>query len=104
MVQKIERWDDGPLFRPLKHDGKRRDERRGMDPEPIDRVVRKYAAALGLDPGPLGALDARDLRQHGARKRRAARTCRRLPSTVTRAPRSSMIGGDTTRRRQRASS
>jgi site-specific recombinase XerD len=42
---------DGPLFRPLKHNGKRRDERRGMDPDAIDRVVRKYSAALGLDRG-----------------------------------------------------
>jgi site-specific recombinase XerD len=42
---------EGPLFRPLKHNGKRRDERRGMDPDAIDRVVRKYAAALGLDRG-----------------------------------------------------
>jgi site-specific recombinase XerD len=33
---------DGPLFRPLKHNGKRREERRGMDPDAIDRVVRKY--------------------------------------------------------------
>jgi integrase/recombinase XerD len=40
---------DGPLFRSLRHNGKRRDERRGMDPGAIDRVVRKYAAALGLD-------------------------------------------------------
>ncbi len=40
---------DGPLFRPLKHNGKRQDERRHMDPDAIDRVVRKYAAALGLD-------------------------------------------------------
>jgi site-specific recombinase XerD len=42
---------DGPLFRPLKHNGKRREERRGMDPDAIDRVVRKFAAALGLDRG-----------------------------------------------------
>jgi integrase/recombinase XerD len=42
---------DGPLFRPLKHNGKRRDQRRGMDPDAIDRVVRKYAGALGLDRG-----------------------------------------------------
>jgi integrase/recombinase XerD len=42
---------DGPLFRPLKHNGKRRDERRGMDPDAIDRVVRKYATELGLDRG-----------------------------------------------------
>jgi integrase/recombinase XerD len=38
---------DGPLFRPLKHNGKRRD----MDPDAIDRVVRKYAGELGLDRG-----------------------------------------------------
>ena len=42
---------DGPLFRPLKHNGKRREQRRGMDPDAIDRVVRKFAAALGLDRG-----------------------------------------------------
>jgi len=42
---------DGPLFRPLSHNGKRQDERRGMDPDAIDRVVRKYARALGLDRG-----------------------------------------------------
>jgi site-specific recombinase XerD len=42
---------DGPLFRPLKHNGKRREERRCMDPDAIDRVVRRYAAALGLDRG-----------------------------------------------------
>jgi integrase len=36
---------EGPLFRPLKHNGKRHDERRGMDPDAIDRVVRKYAGA-----------------------------------------------------------
>ena len=42
---------DGPLFRPLKHNGKRREERRSMDPDAIDRVVRKYATVLGLDRG-----------------------------------------------------
>jgi integrase/recombinase XerD len=42
---------DGPLFRPLKHNGKQREERRGMDPDAIDRVVRKYATELGLDRG-----------------------------------------------------
>jgi hypothetical protein len=29
------------LFRPLKHNGKRQEERRGMNPDAIDRVVRK---------------------------------------------------------------
>jgi len=39
------------LFRPLKHNGKRQEERRAMDPDAIDRVVRKYAGELGLDRG-----------------------------------------------------
>ena len=38
----------------IKHNGKRQDERRRMDPDAIDRVVRKYAAALGLDRGRIG--------------------------------------------------
>jgi site-specific recombinase XerD len=38
---------DGPLFRSLRHNGKRHGERRGMDPDAIDRVVRKYAGRLG---------------------------------------------------------
>jgi integrase/recombinase XerD len=42
---------DGSLFRPLKHNGKRQDRRRRMDPHAIDRVVRKNAVALGLDRG-----------------------------------------------------
>jgi integrase/recombinase XerD len=42
---------EGPLFRPLRHNGKRQETRRRMDPDAIDRVVRKYAAALGLDRG-----------------------------------------------------
>jgi integrase/recombinase XerD len=42
---------DGPLFRPLKYIGKRQEERRRMDPDGIDRVVRKYSAELGLDRG-----------------------------------------------------
>jgi site-specific recombinase XerD len=40
---------DGPLFRPLNHNGKQTEKRRRMDPDMIDRVVRKYAGAeLGL--------------------------------------------------------
>ena len=41
----------GPCSGRCKHNGKRRDERRGMDPDAIDRVVRKYAGELGLDRG-----------------------------------------------------
>jgi hypothetical protein len=43
---------DGPLFRPVKHNWKRRGERRRMDPDAIDRVVREYARELGLDRHP----------------------------------------------------
>jgi hypothetical protein len=38
---------DGPLFRPLRHNGKRQEKRRGMDPDAIDRIVRKYAGESG---------------------------------------------------------
>src|SRR5947209_5938246 len=37
--------------RPVRPNGKRREERRPMDPDAIDRVVRKFAAALGLERG-----------------------------------------------------
>jgi integrase/recombinase XerD len=42
---------DGPLFRPLRHNGKQRHLRRAMSPDAIDRLVRKYAAAIGQTRG-----------------------------------------------------
>ena len=94
---------DGPLFRPLKHNGKRCDERRGMDPDAIDRVARKYATALGLDRG----YSAHSMRATSSPRRsrtaRSSRTCRRPPGTVIRAPRSCMIAAGTIRRRPQAS-
>jgi integrase/recombinase XerD len=42
---------DGPMFRLLRPSGKRQEERRPMDPDAIDRVVRKFATALGLNRG-----------------------------------------------------
>jgi len=42
---------DGPLFRPLRRNRKKQEGRRFMDPDAIDRIVRKYAARLGLDRG-----------------------------------------------------
>ncbi len=42
---------DGPLFRPLRHNGRSRTPRRHMAPDAIDRVLRKYAARLGLTRG-----------------------------------------------------
>jgi integrase/recombinase XerD len=41
----------GPLFRPLKHNGKQQEERRQMSPDAIDRIVRKYSKSLGIDRG-----------------------------------------------------
>ena len=42
---------DGPLFRPLSHNRKQQETRRHMHPDAIDRVLRKYAKAIGLDRG-----------------------------------------------------
>jgi len=42
---------DGALFRPLRQNRKLQDEKRGMHPDAIDRVLRKYAGKIGLDRG-----------------------------------------------------
>jgi site-specific recombinase XerD len=42
---------EGPMFRPTHHNGKRRDGRRHMHPDAVDRVVRKFARRIGLDRG-----------------------------------------------------
>ena len=43
---------DGPLFRPLKHNGRQQERRRHMNPDAIARVVRKLAIELlGLTRG-----------------------------------------------------
>jgi len=42
---------DGPLFRPLSHNRKKQEQRRHMDPDAIDRVLRKYAKAIGIVRG-----------------------------------------------------
>jgi site-specific recombinase XerD len=42
---------EGPLFRPLSHNGKQTLRRRAMSPDAIDRVVRRHAATLGLARG-----------------------------------------------------
>lgn len=42
---------EGPMFRPLKNNARTKEPRRHMDPDAIDRVVRKYAAQLGLGRG-----------------------------------------------------
>ena len=42
---------DAPLFRPLRGNAKPFDPAGRMDPDAIDRMVRKYAAAIGLGRG-----------------------------------------------------
>ncbi len=42
---------DGPLFRPLRGNAKAHDPAGQLDPDAIDRMVRKYAAAIGLARG-----------------------------------------------------
>lgn len=41
----------GPLFRPLRHNGKQGQTRRPMHPDTIDRAVRKHAGVIGLTRG-----------------------------------------------------
>jgi integrase/recombinase XerD len=42
---------EGPLFRPLSRNRKMQETRRHMDPDAIDRVLRKHASAIGLSRG-----------------------------------------------------
>jgi integrase/recombinase XerD len=42
---------EGPLFRPLSHNRKMQETRRGMNPDAIDRVLRKHAKTIGLERG-----------------------------------------------------
>lgn len=41
----------GPLFRPFRQNRKPQDRRRPLDPDTIDRVLRKYASEVGLTRG-----------------------------------------------------
>jgi site-specific recombinase XerC len=96
---------DGPLFRPLKHNGKRRDERRQMDPDAVDRVVRKYAALrLGSIAATRRIRCAPPLSPRRSKTAPSSRTCRKPPGIATRARQSSMTGVAITRRKRRASS
>lgn len=42
---------EGPLFRPIRHNQCQSDPRRPLSPGAIDRILRKYVAALGLGGG-----------------------------------------------------
>jgi hypothetical protein len=55
---------DALLFRPLRGNAKPLDAAGRMDPDAIDRLVRKYAARIDLGSRLLGAFGARDLHHH----------------------------------------
>jgi len=42
---------EGPMFRPLRRNRKNQQSRRAMNPDAIDRVVRRFAAKIGLERG-----------------------------------------------------
>jgi integrase/recombinase XerD len=42
---------EGPMFRPYSHNRRQQETRRPMDPDAIDRVLRKHGNAIGLDRG-----------------------------------------------------
>ena len=93
----------GPLFRPLKHNGKQREERRRVDPDAIDR-----AWSGNMPPSWASIAATRRIRcgqpSSPARSRTApsSKTCRKLPDTATPVRRSSMTGAGTIPKRPRA--
>jgi integrase len=42
---------EGPMFRPLRRNRNNHVTRRAMNPDAIDRLVRKFAAKIGLERG-----------------------------------------------------
>src|SRR5580692_12449869 len=81
----------GPLFRPLRPNGKRRDARRAMIPPTHRPRGAQVPGRPRARPRLLGAFDAR----HFLRRLRTApssKMCKRPPAIATQAPPSSMIG------------
>jgi len=89
---------DGPMFRPLSHNRKRQETRRYMDPDAIDRVLRKHSAAIGLTRGysahSMRATFITTALENGAR----SMTCNAPPATQSPAPPSSTTGAAIIRR------
>jgi len=91
---------DGPLFRPLKHNGKRQEERRRMDPDAMNRVVS------GTTPPCSGLIAATRRTQCGPpssrppwKTARSSKMFRKRPGTATLVRLSSTIGVVTIQRR-----
>jgi integrase len=77
---------DAPLFRPLRGNARPLNPAGRMDPDAIARLVRKYAAEIGLGRG-----------------YSAHSTCRRRRGTATRPQQSSTTGATTIRKKPPAS-
>jgi hypothetical protein len=56
---------EGPMFRPYSHNLRQQEMRRPMDPDAIDRMLRKHGNAIGLDRGGFRAFHACHLHYHG---------------------------------------
>lgn len=91
---------DGPMFRPLSHNRKRQESRRHLDPDAIDRVLRKHAAAIGVTRR---IQCARRLLLRRWKTAQHSMTCSARPGTPSPAPPSSTTAADIIRRSRRAS-
>lgn len=89
---------DGPMFRPLSHNRKGQESRRHMDPDAIDRVLRKHAAASGLTRGFRRIPCARPSSRRLWRTARRSMMCSARPGMPSLAPPSSTISAAIIRR------
>ncbi len=96
--------NDGPLFRPLRHNGKRRDERRHMDPDATTGWCANTPPRSGSTAATRRTRCALPSSPPRSKTARSSKMSRRPPAIVTQAPPSWTIAADTTRRRRRASS
>jgi hypothetical protein len=95
---------DGPMFRLLRPSGKRQEERRPMDPDAIDRVVRKFATALGLNRGCRRTRCAPPSSPRHWKTAPSSKMCKRPPAIVIPARRNCTIGAAIIPRGRRRSS
>ena len=81
------------MFRPLRRNRRNQEARRAMNPDAIDRVVRKFVAKIGLDSGysahSMRATFITSVLENGAQLENVQKSAGHLRP---RAPRSSMPG------------
>jgi integrase len=83
---------DVPLFRPVRGNRKPLDASGRMDPDAIDRMVRKYAAKIGLGAAILPIRCGRLSSRPRCKTARSLRMCRKQPGIATR-PRQNFTTG-----------